>query len=339
MIVTNVFTDGEWDAFVAAHPDGTVEHLAAWQRIFREVFRQEPVYLMAKRDAETVGVLPLVRFKSAIFGRTMISLPYTSYGGLLAVDRDGAAALVDHARTLGLRFGAPRLELRNSARYCDDAAVQTHKVAARLPLPPTAPQLWSSLDKKVRNLVRKGQKEQLTVHRGSSELLDDFYAVFAENMRDLGTPVFPRSLFAEVLRTFENASVFVVKHAGIAVAGSILLGWRDAALVPWASALRRYRHLAPNMLLYWSMLESAIEDGFTVFDFGRSTRDGGTHHFKQQWGAADYPLYWETVGLNGATVPDPGRAGSRMQVFIDAWTRMPLPIANWLGPRVIRHVA
>jgi FemAB-related protein (PEP-CTERM system-associated) len=339
LIVTSTFTDQEWDDLVSRHPDGTVEHRAAWRQIFATVFRQDPVYLMARRGAEPVGVLPLVRLKSAIFGRSMVSLPYTSYGGLLTSDLEAAGALIEHARVLAGRFGAGHLELRNSAPHCDGGSVQTHKVGARLRLPGSPEHLWTMLDKKVRNLVRKGQKEALTVHQGGAELLDDFYSVFSENMRDLGTPVFPRSLFTHVLNTFDSTTVFVVRQGTRAVAGSILLRWRKTAYVPWASALRRFRHLSPNMLLYWSMLEAAVNHGDEVFDFGRSTRDGGTHHFKQQWGAADFPLYWERVSVNGSGASTTAGAGASRQFLVDAWTRLPLPVANWLGPRLIRHVA
>ena len=329
---------GPWDDFVRSHADGTVEHLFAWQPIFRDVFHQRPVYLIAQTAGAVRGVLPLVCVPSLLLGKTVVSLPYTSYGGLLATDAPTADALAAHAGTIAAKFGAARLEFRNSHRYFERSACRQHKVGARLPLPATSDALWTSLDRKVRNQIRKAQKEGLVVERGGGELLESFYKVFAENMRDLGTPVFPRALFEHALRAVPDSSVFVVRLNSTPVAASITLGWRDSVLVPWASALRRYRHLSPNMLLYWSMLEHAVAGGYNVFDFGRSTRDGGTHQFKLQWGAKDFSLYWESLVPGERATVEPSGSGAGLAAFVSLWQRLPLPLANAAGPFVIRHV-
>lgn len=339
LVVREANDPASWDAFVHAHPAGTVEHLFAWSRIFADVFRHQPVYLIAHRGSEPVGVLPLVLVRSLLFGRAAVSLPFTSYGGILAADAEAADALVRRAREVAKDFGASVVDLRNLERHAPGAPCREHKVGARLALPGSADTLWAALDRKVRNQVRKAQKEQLTVQQGGPELLDDFYGVFAENMRDLGTPVFPRRLFVDALTALERTSVFVVRKNNVSVAASITLGWRNQVLVPWASALKRYRHWSPNMLLYWSMLETAVSEGYETFDFGRSTRDGGTHQFKLQWGAQDFPLYWESVpiGDNPETGPAPA-SSCHLDMFIALWQRLPLGIANIVGPRVIRHI-
>ncbi len=338
-VVVREATDSvSWDRFLEEHPEGTVEHLFGWRDIFRDVFHQQPAYLAAFRGDTIVGVLPLVRVPSLLFGKSVVSLPYTSYGGMVTSDQEAGAALVVAARALAEQFGAPKLELRNSTRHLPDATCREHKVGARLLLPGTVEQLWTALDRKVRNQIRKPQKEGLTAHRGHLELLDEFYAVFAENMRDLGTPVFPKQLFADALRVFPGASVFVIRKDGVATAASITLGWHKRLLVPWASALKRYRHLSPNMLLYWSMLEAAVSEGYEVFDFGRSTRDGGTHHFKLQWSAKDFPLYWESVASSAATSAPTGSGTSKLDMFIGLWQQLPLGVANWVGPHLVRHI-
>jgi FemAB-related protein (PEP-CTERM system-associated) len=328
-----------WDRFVEAEPEGTVEHLFGWRDIFRDVFHQQPVYLAASRGAAVVGVLPLVRVHSLLLGKSIVSLPYTSYGGIVTSDPEAASALVASARDLARQFGAPRVELRNSSRHVPGAACREHKVGARLPLPGTVDQLWAALDRKVRNQIRKPQKEGLVAQQGGHELLDEFYTVFAENMRDLGTPVFPKELFSRALLAFPDASVFVVRKDGVAAAASITLGWRKRLLVPWASALKRYRHLSPNMLLYWTMLEAAVSTGYETFDFGRSTRGGGTHQFKLQWSAQDFPLYWESVPVGQAHAAASAQASSSgLDMFVGLWQHLPLGIANVVGPHVIRHI-
>jgi FemAB-related protein (PEP-CTERM system-associated) len=175
---------------------------------------------------------------------------------------------------------------------------------------------------------------------GSGELLDAFYEVFAVNMRDLGTPVFPRALFAETMRMFPEATrVFVVRQQQRPVAAGIALRFRDTVLVPWAASLRDARNLCPNMLLYWHMMEWAVSQRASVFDFGRSTVGAGTQQFKEQWGGVGTPLTTEYVLFDGASLPDQGTGNPRMQLAIKAWQRLPVPVSTFLGPRVMAHLA
>jgi FemAB-related protein (PEP-CTERM system-associated) len=337
--VTSKCVGDTWDGFVRAHPHGGVEHLSDWQTIFSGVFGHQPIYLTALRGDRPVGVLPLVAFKSMIFGRSLISLPYTSYAGLLSTEPAASAALVSAALSAARDFGANHVELRGIDRQLDTVPFRSHKVGARLDLPATSEAMWTRLDRKLRNQVRKAQKEKLTVFEGGDELVPEFYRVFRKNMRDLGTPVFPRGLFEYALRLGSvDARVHIVRLNETAVAGGLSLGWRDTILVPWASSLREYRHLCGNVLLYWSMIERAVERGYQRFDFGRSTPGGGTHNFKTQWGADDFPLHWEYPLLPASGIPDAGPSNPRLQAFIAAWRRLPLPVASALGPVITRHL-
>jgi FemAB-related protein (PEP-CTERM system-associated) len=207
-----------------------------------------------------------------------------------------------------------------------------------LPLLPDADALWQSLDRKVRNLVRKAEKSGCVAEVGGIEVLPAFYQVFAHNMRDLGTPVYSRRFFEEVVGTFPASTrVFVVRVGTEPVAASITVGWRDRIEVPWASALRAHNDKAPNMLLYWTMLKQAIAAGASVFDFGRSTPDESTYRFKAQWGAAPRPLVWEYLGIRG-TVPDQGPGSARFGLAVRAWQRLPVSIATLLGPVIVRNI-
>ena len=332
-------TKRQWDDFVRTHPDGTVEHLWGWRHVFEQLFGQHAIYLAAGRGGTIVGVLPLVSFRSLIFGRSLVSLPYANYGGLVTSDREAAQALVNRAVEIAGEQRASHVELRNVAQHLPALPCRQHKVGSRLSLPRTAEALWSALDRKVRNQVRKAQKSGLAVERGGASLLGDFYRVFSENMRDLGTPVFPKALFTHALDVVPgHGHVFVVRHDGVPIAGGVGLGFGRTMLVPWASSLRAHRALCANVLLYWTMLEFAIESGAEVFDFGRSSRGSSTHAFKQQWGAADVELHWEYALRNGGSPPDQGTSNPRMQLMIGAWQRLPLSIANALGPIVIRQV-
>src|SRR4029434_8407704 len=134
--------------------------------------------------------------------------------------------------------------------------------------------LWLPVDRKVRNQVRKAQKDGLTAQTGHSELIADFYSVFSRNMRDLGTPVYPKSLFGETARLFSNDfHVYIVRLGRVPVAAAIALRFKDIIIVPWASSLREHRQHCPNMLLYWTMLEHGSDLRRGPFAFGRPTRD------------------------------------------------------------------
>lgn len=333
-------TEPEWDRFVEQHPRGTVEHLWRWRAVFQNVFGHDCVYLAARRQDTVVGILPLVRYRSPIFGRFIVSLPYFNYAGVLAIDQDAVAGLVEHALLIARAHGAKHLELRHRERQLLSLPYRQNKLGFRRELPSSVEGLWSGVDRKVRNQVRKAQKEGLTTAIGREELLDEFYQVFSENMRDLGTPVFPRSLFSETARHFPNQMrVFVVRDGTQPAAAGIALTFRGTVLVPWASSLRRFRQRAPNMLLYWAMLEWAVEQQLKVFDFGRSSIGAGTQQFKEQWGGTAFPLHTEYAGLGGNAIPDHGTGNPRMQLAIAVWQRLPLAVANLVGPSLIRQLS
>jgi FemAB-related protein (PEP-CTERM system-associated) len=329
----------EWEPYVLAHPEATVDHSWAWRSIFEEVFGHRTAYLAARRDGAVVGVLPLVLFQSRLFGRAVISLPFLNYGGLLADDESAAAALSAEATQIGRQFKAAHVELRHQRAQLAPAPCRQHKLRLTRALAATVDGLWADTDRKVRNQVRKAQKENLTAVSGGVELLGEFYDVFARNMRDLGTPVYPRGLFTETLRVFGSAArVHVVRGGGRAMAAAVALTFRDTVLVPWASSLREFRPLCPNMLLYWSMLEEATVNGLRVFDFGRSSPNGGTHQFKLQWGASEAPLYWEYPYLAGGAIPDHGPTNPKFQRAIAVWRHCPLWLTNAVGPHVVRAI-
>ena len=338
-LVHSEITREQWNAYVDGHPDATVDHLWQWRTVFERVFGHQTVYLAVRRGPDVAGLLPLVLFRSRIFGRAVVSLPFLNYGGLLAEDARPARALVARASDVAREFGASYVELRHGARQLPDAPYRQHKLRLVRPLPSSIDDLWKDIDRKVRNQVRKAQKEGLAALQGGGELVTEFYQVFARNMRDLGTPVYSKRLFERVLADFgTQASVFLVRNGHTPVAGAVAIRFRDEVIVPWASSLREFRALSPNMLLYWTMLERAVWDGASSFDFGRSSPGGGTHQFKLQWGARETPLHWEYVLLGGAPVPDHGPTNPRFGRAIDIWKRCPLWLANVVGPRIVRAI-
>jgi FemAB-related protein (PEP-CTERM system-associated) len=283
--------------------------------------------------------LPLVEVRSRIFGRALSSLPYVNYGGVLAATDEAKHALLEAAGRLAEARSLSYVVLRHRRRVFPDLPTRTHKVTMLLPLLATRDAMWNGLDRKVRNQIRKAEKSELTTVSGGDELLTDFYTVFARNMRDLGTPVYSRSLFATILANFPtDARVHLVRLKGQTIAGAFSYAFGDTIEVPSASSLREHRGLCPNHLLYWSMIGSAIDEGRKVFDFGRSSPNDGTYNFKEQWGAAPEQLWWEYRLTADALLPVDDRHSAKFHATIEAWKRLPLAVATLLGPRIARSV-
>ena len=260
--VTTSLDAAAWDRFVEEHPEASGYHLSAWRSIFEDVFGHRTLNLSAVRDDRVVGILPLVEFRSRLFGRFAVSLPFVNQGGVVAEDDEAARTLVSRAVDEARSRGLGHIELRHEQRRFPDLADKQHKVSMRLRLPDTSEALWNQLDRKVRNQIRKAEKSGLVASSGGAELVDAFYAVFTENMRDLGTPVYPRGFFASVMQRFPGRTrIHVVRLGGEVVASSLTFAWRDSVEVPWASSLRKHRDKSPNNLLYWAMLQQAIAIG------------------------------------------------------------------------------
>ena len=340
--VVSIRTDvpvAESDTFVRANPLASGYHLHAWTELIGRVFGHPTKYLVAEANGRVAGVLPLVLFRSRLFGSFGVSLPFVNYGGLVAEHAEAGRALLERAIEEVRAARGTHLELRHTGQHFSHLTPRRHKVAMVLPLCETPEEEWNRLDRKVRNQVRKGEKSGLTVSIGASELVDEFYEVFAQNMRDLGTPVYTSNLFAQVVTTFPQTSrVFVVRHRGRPVAGSVIVWHRDTAEVPWASALRAANPLSANVFLYWQMLSFCIGQRLRTFDFGRSTPNEGTFHFKKQWGALPRELVWEYWMAPGRRVPDMSPANPKFDLAVRAWQWLPVPVASALGPHIVRHI-
>ena len=326
------------DAYVASHPLASSYHRRSWLDVIARSFGPETMYLAARSSGRLVGVLPLVFVRSRLFGRFAVSVPFVNYGGVLADDAGVASGLLEQAIRETRSRGA-YLELRHRQQCFTHLAAKQHKVAMHLRLCDTADEQWKALDRKLRNQVRKAEKSGLVFQHGGAELLPSFYEVFARNMRDLGTPVYTPRFFENIVDTFRDESrVCVVTHEGRPIAASLLHWYRSVIEVPWASSLREFNPLCANVMLYWQMLCFAVERRFQTFDFGRSTPNEGTFHFKKQWGAEAEPLVWEYWTAEGHPVPELNTKNPKFELAIRAWQRLPVPVANAIGPLVVRNI-
>lgn len=321
----------------------------AWLSILQEALGHRPYVLLARSGAEVLcGYLPLALVASRLFGRFLVSLPYVNQAGVAAEDEETAAALIREACGLAEKLDADYLELRHGQAVEHPLlnARRDEKVRMILNLPGSAEELWKALDPKVRNQIRKGEKSGLSIRWGGMELLDAFYGVFAHNMRDLGTPVYPRKLFEAILQRLEGyAELAVVELTAERrpVAGALLvhdpewLGAPRYTAVPSASSLRRYNATNANMWMYHHLLVRAIEKGSQYFDFGRSSVDSGTYRFKKQWGAQPEATVWQyhvRRGSMDAVRPD----NPRYRWRVELWKRLPVWLTRLAGPWIVRGI-
>ncbi len=330
----------QWDAYVEGRPDASAYHRRGWLDVIERAFGHEVRPLACVTGDRITGVLPLVVMRSRLFGTFVVSLPFLNAGGVLADDERSAEMLLGAAVGIATDRRADYLELRHTTRHFPSLTERRHRVAMALALLDSSEHQWLALDRKIRNQVRKAEKSSLTARDGGIELVSDFYQVFSRNMRDLGTPVFGRALFDEVLRTFpENSRVICLYRGAQPVAASIV-HWRGGWMeVPWASALREFNAMAANMFLYWRMLQVAIDRGCTRFEFGRCAPGEGTFQFKKQWGAEPSPLVWEYwMGGGKPARFDLHSDDSSYGRAAALWRRLPLGISNVLGPRIVRGI-
>lgn len=329
-----------WDECVKRSPQGSVYHLSSWQKIFAGTAGHGTPYLLAERDGEVVGVLPLVSVRSVIFGSFLVSLPWVPYGGLCVLDAAARRALVDHSIDLARRLKASYIELHSESAECESLVVKSNKVSMRLELGGDPDRLWRQFPPKLRSQIRRPEKDGLVARTGGADQLDAFCALYAERMRDLGTPVYPRRFFAGILDRFPDLSRLCCVYAGDRpVAASLLIGFKDRLEIPWAASLTAFNRLSPNMLLYWQALRFGCEHGYRWFDFGRSTPGGPHHRFKAQWGTIPVPLSWQYWQPTPGPLPERNPQNPRYQLAIRAWRRLPLPVTRVLGPILARSLA
>lgn len=328
----------EWDAYVSRHPASSLYHHFAWQRLIAEVFRHESRYLIARRNTQIVGVLPMIRLKSAIFGDYLVSLPYFNFGGALADSGPVSELLMSAAAQDASKLGCSHIEFRDRTQR-SAWMVRTDKVGMELCLPDTVSELTKGFGSKLRAQINKAIKAGAVAQIGGEELVGDFYRVFSRNMRDLGTPVYSRRFFREILKAFPNATTIVlIRFEEQPVAAGFLIRFRDRVEIPWASSLRESNSLGANMLMYARALEYAVEGSFKVFDFGRSSVGSGTHRFKKQWGAVEQQLYWHYWLPEGKTLPQLNPQNPKFLAAIALWKRLPIWVANMLGPSIVKNL-
>jgi len=329
-----------WEDFIKENSHASFYHRFAWKQVIEETLGLKTFYLAAEEDGCIQGVLPLVLCSTAFFGRILVSMPFLNYGGICIATRQAKQQLLEKAKEITVSEGARYLELRHTHRVDENLPVKTHKVSMTITLEACSGKMWEKLGSKMRGLVRKAEKSGLVVQQGRKELLDTFYQVFSRGMRDMGTPVHQKSFFNSILRLMaDSIKIFVVYYQGQPVGVAINGYFKDTVEGLWAAALRKqYPKLLINYALYWEMIRDACDSGYRFYHLGRSSKDSGAFHFKKKWLAQPKQLYWEYFLNRVSELPGLSVDNPKYQLPMKIWRRLPLKIANTIGPLLARGI-
>ena len=330
--------EGRWDDFVFGASSGTFFHLTPWRRIIQRVLGRECPYLVARRAGRITGVLPLSRARSRIFGDCLVSLPLAVYGGVCADDGESHRALLKAGSGFADRLGVQYLELRNRAELTPTSwPGRQLYVTFTQDLTAGPENLMKGLPRDTRYAIRKGQKAGLAWTDDLS--LAEFYDLYAQSVHRLGTPVFPRELFAALRSGFANqVRLFGVRKGTTPIAGVLCFYFRDQVLPYYAGALPEYNRDSPNSFMYWNLIEQSSKEGLREFDFGRSKRGTGSFDFKSAWSMKVTELPYRYHLVKAREVPHITPVDAKFQLPVAAWKRMPLSWTKIIGPRVIRWI-
>lgn len=361
-----------WDDYVNSRPNSNIYHLFGWKNVIEKTYGHKTYYFMAVDSNQViVGILPLTHMKHFIFGNHLTSIPYFDMGGILADDTSTEKTLLNAVIELSIKIKVDSIELRHIETLSwlqevdqkDDLKMYTYveknslftseeqndlsiyeienqKVRMIKELPPNSVDLMKSFNSKFRNKIKRPLKAGLKCEIGGIELLDDFYKVFLINMRDLGSPVHSKQMLENVFNEFSGAAKLgIVYKESLPISCIMTIGFKNILANPWASALREYANLRANTLQYWTMLEYACDNGYTSFDFGRSSPDEGTFRFKEKWGAKPSPLHWYNISMDGKVLNTGSSKKSKFDNAIKIWQKIPVSFTKILGPPIRKHIS
>lgn len=326
-----------WDDFVDSCPQATFFHRAGWQQVISEGLGHRCHYLMAERNGVIEGVLPLAQVRSRLFGHTLVSTPCCVYGGVAAASEEARQALIQEAASLAEQLRVDALELRNREAVCADWPTKDLYVTFRRTIAECDEDNLKAIPRKQRAMVRKGIDAGLRSHL--TDDVDRFYRVYSESVRNLGTPVFPLRFFRSLVAEFQaDTELAVVESAGQDLAAVLSFYFRDEVLPYYGGSRPAARSVKGNDFMYWDLMRRAAARGTRVFDFGRSKVGTGSYDFKRNWGFVPQPLYYQYHLVRARAIPEHNPNNPRYRLLIAAWKRLPLPVANAIGPLLARHL-
>jgi FemAB-related protein (PEP-CTERM system-associated) len=327
-----------WDAFVERCGDATFFHLSGWKHVIEASFGHRTHFLFAADASGIRGVLPLVHVKSRLFGNALISAPFGVYGGPAADGDEAVAALDRHALTLADRLNVDHVEYRSRTHTRPDWACKDDVYATfRRVIRQDPDENLKAIPRKQRAVVRKSLESGLCAE--AEDNTHSMYRLYAQSVRNLGTPVFSPRYFRALKEQFgRRCEVLVVRRGARLISGVLSFYFRDTVLPYYAGGTPEARKLGAFDFMYWDVMRRSGLAGYRIFDFGRSKVGTGAFHFKRNWGFDPEPLSYEYKLRRGGAVPNLSPLNPKYRLFVQLWRRLPLPIANAVGPVLARDL-
>jgi FemAB-related protein (PEP-CTERM system-associated) len=326
-----------WDAFVQACPEASFFHRAGWAEVIERAFGHRTHFLLAEADGEIQGVLPLAEINSRLFGHSLSALPFCVYGGPAASCQEAKSALDLAAQKLAVELRVEHLEYRNRIPFHTDWPGKDLYVTFRKDIDPEVERNLTAIPRKQRAMVRKGIKAGLVSEIDADT--QDFFHAYSSSVHRLGTPVFSRNYFQVLKQVFgSDCEILTIRLDGRVISSVMNFYFRDEVLPYYGGGTAEARNLAGNDFMYWEVMRRACEKGCRVFDYGRSKLGTGSYDFKKNWGFEPQPLYYEYQLVRGHNVPDHNPLNPKYRLFIKAWQRMPLALANVIGPHIVKNL-
>jgi FemAB-related protein (PEP-CTERM system-associated) len=330
--------DDKWDDYILALKSSNFFCQIGWRNVVQKTYKHKSIYLVAYDKESIKGVLPLFLIKSVIFGKKLISIPFGPFGGTYTDNKNAEKLLLSEAKKLTTEKKVDYLELRYPHQPDLDLPQNENYLTMLLELDDNPDVIWKKFNKKVRNSTRKAIKSGLSVTT-EKKYLKDFYRLYALNMRDMGTPVHAFDFFKNILGEFpDNVHIATIQHENKAIAGMIVLSYKETMLSGWAASDKQYLNMNPNNILYWETIKYGCENGFKYFDFGRSTEGSGTYNFKRKWATVPRQLFY-TYYLNRASeLPGVDPSNPKYEKSVRRWKKMPFWVTKFLGPTIRKNL-
>lgn len=329
----------EWDTCVYNSPEATFFHLSGWKTIIEKTFRHKSYYLYAEQAGDITGILPLFHIKSFLFGNSLVSIPFGVYGGVCADDKDTEILLFKEAQQLAKSLNVGWLELRNIQEKQYDKELIKGDLYARFEykIQNTVEDNLKFMDDKRRRTIRKSLKNNLQIEI-TRDHIEEFYRLFAHNMKHHGTPVYSINYFKNILDTFKDAKIFFVKRDDVYIAGSLTFFFKDRIIPFYVGALEEYFKYGIYEFMYWKMICYGCDNGFKIFDFGRSKRNSGSYKYKKFWGIEPIDFPYQYFLVKAKSLPKVNPTNPKYKLFIEIWKKLPLNISTIIGPAIVKNI-
>jgi len=327
----------KWDEFVLSCPEATFFHRAGWQKVINQALGHKTYFLYAELNGRIQGILPLAEINSYLFGHSLSSLPFCVYGGIAAISEQARTALDQAAQALASQLKTDYLEYRNLLVLHPDWPTKDLYVTFRKEIHPEIEKNMQAIPRKQRAMVRKGIKSGL--QSAIDQDTDRFFAAYSASVHRLGTPVFSKKYFCLLKKTFtDDCELLTITKDGRTISSVMSFYFRDEVLPYYGGGTGEARNLAGNDFMYWELMRRACERGYKIFDFGRSKRNTGSFDFKKNWGFEPQQLHYEYQLNQAKKIPDHNPLNPKYQIFIKAWQKMPLAVANLIGPHIVKNL-